>query len=198
MSLTEQQARTLREIGVDVLAEDILAPLLDEYSRGYKARYESTRKTVPQAEADLLRSIGANIDFSPEETQKVFAQGKAWLRLKWRQMLDSSLTRSEVANVLGLSVSRVSQLMKNSALYSIMYERKNWFPKFQFVDGDHLVPQLSQILPHLRRGVHPVLVEELFTTPTVDLLIDGKPSTPIDWLDSGYAPDEVILLARAI
>ncbi|MFV0278707.1 MAG: hypothetical protein ACK5HY_16200 [Parahaliea sp.] len=195
--LSPQQADTVRDIGVDFLVDEVLTPLLNMLAED-GARYSSARRALPEAEAAALRAVGADIDYPARETQAAFARGSAWLRVRWQQLVASSLSRLEVAQRLGVTAPRVSQLLQRQALYAIAHESKHRFPAFQFTANGELLPGLARVLPHLREGVHPVLVQTLFTTATPDLLIGGEPATPIEWLCSGHSPDELIPLARAI
>ncbi len=74
-----------------------------------------------------------------------------------------------------------------------------WFgePDFQF-ERTGEVPNIGAVLARLDAELHPVAVATWFTLPNPDLVIEGEPVSPRDWLRSGGAGRPVATLAAAL
>lgn len=89
------------------------------------------------------------------------------------------------------------QRLAARTLYGIKRGRDWLLPAFQFTEAG-AVPQLGAVLPRLQPDLHPVAVANWFTQPSPDLLLEGEPVSPRDWLRSGGAPGPVAALAAAL
>lgn len=109
-----------------------------------------------------------------------------------------SLSRVQVADLLGTDVTRVSHRTRLGSLYSYAgASGRRRYPGWQFVGGQ-AVPHLSVVLEALPGGTHPVTVRSFFTTPDDALLLNGRPVSPADWLTSGGRPEPIAELARTL
>lgn len=64
-----------------------------------------------------------------------------------------------------------------------------------------MLPGVRHVLPHLDRGIHPVVAYQWFTSPNIDLIIDDNEEvtlSPRDWLRGGYSPEAVAELAATL
>ena len=86
-----------------------------------------------------------------------------------------------VAELLGVSSSRVSQRVSERSLYVIVAEDDRHFPRWQF-DGARTIPGLKEVLLALDLTLHPLTVAHWFTTPSSELLADDTRLSPRDWL----------------
>ncbi len=57
---------------------------------------------------------------------------------------------------------------------------------------------LSRVLPKLRPDVDPLGVQTWFLLPTDELVHDGEPLSPRDWLQAGGDPEPVAWLAELL
>lgn len=112
-----------------------------------------------------------------------------------------SLTRNDVAALLGVDPSRVSHQVTAGTLYT--YAGRNGrpvFPDWQFITA--AVPTKIVVLPHLAAvvaaipiGSHPVAVRAFMTTANSDLAVQGMVLAPREWLRTGGDPTDVTDLA---
>jgi excisionase family DNA binding protein len=109
----------------------------------------------------------------------------------------TSLDVEQVAELLGISTSRVRHQLADGALYSLKAGRKRLLPRWQFA-GDRPLPGLSGVLAALAGDLHPVAVERWFVLPHDTLEVDGQPVSPREWLAGGGDPAPVVALARDI
>jgi hypothetical protein len=104
-----------------------------------------------------------------------------------------------VANRLGVDPTRVRQRLRERTLYGLRGESRTWrLPRFQFDDAGHEIPHIGQVLRVLPPGLHPRAVEGFLTSPKPELMSDGEPRTPRDWLLSGGPADPVVALATSL
>ncbi len=109
-----------------------------------------------------------------------------------------SLSRTQVAQLLGVDESRVSHRVREGSLYSYpgASERRR-YPSWQFAHARPL-PHLADVLAHVPTGTHPVTLRSFMTTPDDALLLDGAPASPIEWLAAGGSPEPVAALATTL
>ncbi len=116
---------------------------------------------------------------------------------RYAALLAGSRTVGEVAALLGVDESRVRQRLAARTLYGIKRGRDWLLPDFQFERAGE-VPNIGVVLPRLSSELHPVAVATWFTLPNPDLVIEGEPVSPRDWLRSGGAARSVATLAAAL
>jgi hypothetical protein len=116
---------------------------------------------------------------------------------RYAALLAESRTVAEAAEVLGVDESRVRQRLAARTLYGLKRGRDWHLPAFQFADEGE-VPNIGAVVSRLHPDLHPVAVANWFTLPTPDLLIEGEPVSPRDWLRSGGAPGLVAAMAAEL
>ena len=109
-----------------------------------------------------------------------------------------ALTTAQVAQRLGIDVTRVRHRLRDRALYALPTTgRGRRFPSWQFVDGQ-VLPHLAAVLRSLPADLHPLEVEGFFTRPMDDLELEGAAVSPSRWLLAGGDPAPVARAARAL
>ncbi len=124
----------------------------------------------------------------------VVAKARARTAARRAALLRHSLTTHEAAQRLGVNESRVRQRLAAHTLYGIRGHRGWLLPAFQFAERGE-VRGLSRVLPKLRPDVDPLGVQTWFLLPTDELVHDGEPLSPRDWLQAGGDPEPVAWLA---
>ena len=94
---------------------------------------------------------------------------------------------SAVASLLGVDRLRVSQWIRDRSLYAFSRADTRYFPRWQFADGGTL-PGLREVVGALDAGLHPLVVDHWFTTPSVDLEIGEAAVSPVTWLGTNGDP----------
>jgi hypothetical protein len=101
---------------------------------------------------------------------------------------------ADVARRMGVTPSRVRQMLRARELFAIR-EGETWrVPWFQF-DGDRPVRGLDRVIRVLPSDLHPVAVFNVLTLPDPDLELDDRPVSPLEWLRSGADPTPIVELA---
>lgn len=119
---------------------------------------------------------------------------------KYAAIVKRSLTSEAVSEKLGLSPSRVRQLISDRSLYSFLIERNRHIPDFQFA-GDELAPNIAQVNRALSTEMHPVEVYNWYHLPSVDLFVDDdidQTVSPMECLKAGRDVDKVVFLANRL
>jgi hypothetical protein len=114
--------------------------------------------------------------------------------IKYRLLLDNSLDVEEVARILDTGVEGVRRRLADRTLYGIPTEDGLKIPSFQFANGE-LLPGLENVMPLLHDDLHPIAVQNWFTSPNTDLLIRDEQVSPRQWLLSGRNPDDLARIA---
>jgi hypothetical protein len=145
---------------------------------------------TPDPLKDALTEGG--VDLAPIDAQAVDPLSRT--AVKYQVLLDNSLDTEEAARVLGTDVGRVEQRLANRTLYGIPTKEGWKIPAFQFEDGE-LLPGLESVMSLLHDDLHPIAVQNWFTSPSTDLLIRDERVSPRQWLLSGRNPDNVARIA---
>jgi len=151
---------------------------------------------LPEAEAEVLRSVGAR--FSPlgegEEDPEIAYEAS------YAGLLAAALTAQEAADRLGgVSDGSVRQRLDTGTLYGVKPGREWRLPLFQFTDSGE-VPGIKRVLPLIDRRLSPVAVARWFHLPKPELR-DGeldRDLTPREWLLGGRDPAPLLPLAEAL
>lgn len=143
---------------------------------------------LPTAERDLWASVGASFDGARESDndRKVI---DAFARLLDRSLIGDAA----MASALSVDRTRISQRLAEPSLYAFRAGDERCFPRWQVVAGKAL-RGLHPVLSALDPELHPLRVDRWFTTPHVDLEVDGEPVAPVTWLASGGAPEAATAL----
>lgn len=189
----------------DVLSKHGLAASEDEVATRLDALLSAPGpdSMVGMSAADLkyLNAFGGVFQVSDDELVGLTARSAARVAADAAQTLD----RTAVAELLGITPSRVSHQVAEGKLYSYPGTgARPMFPSWQFTFPAGISAGLATVLPHLAavlaaipEGAHPTAVRSFMTTPIEDLAVDG-PMSPREWLRQGGAPDIVAALAATL
>jgi len=105
---------------------------------------------------------------------------------RYQDLLATSLTTTQAADWLGVTPSRIRQLLleKPPRLYGIRLSHSWSLPAFQFGE-EGLIPNFDRALAHLDRGLDPVAVVGWFERPNLDLEGEEGSVSPLHWLSQG-------------
>lgn len=159
-------------LGTPVSRETML-PLLHALRRGAHPNAQ-----LSDHEAALYDAAG----FTEDPLAPAAAAAEREQRM--RELTATARTVEEAARLLGVSTSRIRQRAGAGSVWAIKVGNKLLLPAVQFT-GAAMVPNLDRILTALPDGLHPLAFERSLTDPRVDLTLDGRPASVIDWLTSG-------------
>jgi hypothetical protein len=116
------------------------------------------------------------------------------------RLLSTAYSANEVAELLGVSDSRIRQRRANRTLWAIE-DAGGWvFPALQFEGAGgrrRQIRHLDQVLPAVPTDIHPLAVARLLTTVQPDLVVDGQPVSPLQWLHNGGDVQAVLTTIEA-
>lgn len=142
--------------------------------------------TLTQVESDLLDAGGlAATDEGVDVVETVLTSSA--------RIIAESYTADQVAELLGIDVTRVRHRAAQGSLYQILLGRRRYFPAWQFRDGK-VLPGLATVLAAFPDPVHPLSLTAFMTTPNADL--DGM--APTVWLATGGFPEQVAFEVGAL
>lgn len=183
----------VQRFGVD--EDDFTAALVDFAGRAGPLALVELDPTDYFGERQLsaLRDLGARVEpLRPEELGPI-----AGLAVAHAELVAHSITVGEAAKRLGVDTSRVRQRIYARSLYAFKQHGSWLIPAFQLRRGN-LVPGLDAVVSVLAPALHPVAVSRWLTTPNVDLVVDGAPVTPVDWLVGGGQTETAVVIAEAV
>ena len=151
---------------------------LPESLTGFLAR------TTPPGLNDNDAHEVSRIPEDPEYAELVAARHRA---LVPAGDLARSLSTREVADMTGRSPAAIARSAGRS-LYAYRLGRSLRFPTWQFDDDGRPLPGLATVVPVLREGLTPRVVEARMTCADPEIL-DGL--SPVEWLARGGGPAEV-------
>lgn len=109
------------------------------------------------------------------------------------QLLADTLSRYEIAEILGIGPTQVSHRVHDGHLYAVHRDGKPRFPRWQLRDGAEL-PGLRILVPVLEQtGLDPVSVATFMAKANDEL--DNH--SPVDFLAAGGDPHQVTALLNA-
>jgi len=109
-----------------------------------------------------------------------------------------AMSRTEVAALLGVDVTRVSHQSAAGDLYSYkLGRRRPSYPDWQF-SGQSGLPHLREVMAALPAGTHPVTVRAFMTTRDSALRHEDVFVSPRDWLLGGGDVTAVLGLAGTL
>lgn len=149
---------------------------------------------IPEAELQALGEAGISLEGSPADPS-----GAAQVALghaRFQRFRDEALTAAQAASRLGVSDSRVRQLISSGEVFTIPNSDGHLLPAWQFAGG-RLVPGLPDLLKAVD-DVHPLTLASFMTLPDVDLEVDGQPVSPVEWLLGGGDVETVTDLAAGL
>lgn len=182
----------LAKAGLQVTPDEFLALVTDAARRLAPPHPEPASYFTPDQQT-ALTDVG--LDLSPglpgdakPRTRTVVAH--AVLR-------DSALTVAEAARQLQVDTSRIRHRLGVGRLVG-WKDRGSWrLPAWQFA-GTGVLPGLETVLTAIPSDIPALVAAAFMTTPQEDLLVDGKPATPREWLLAGGDPRRVADLASVL
>ncbi|WP_395704380.1 DNA-binding protein [Rhodococcus ruber] len=142
--------------------------------------------SLPAHEADLLDAGGA------PESLLALATAVADRTARMRRLLENTLTVEQAAERLGgVGPSRVRQRVGDRSLWALKRANRLLLPAVQFTD-DGQVPGLDAVLQALPENMQPLSIHGLLTTPQPSLVVDGAPTSVVDWLLTGGAVEDAL------
>lgn len=142
--------------------------------------------SLPAHEADLLDAGGA------PESLLALATAVADRTARMRRLLENTLTVEQAAERLGgVGPSRVRQRVGDRSLWALKRANRLLLPAVQFTD-DGQVPGLDAVLRALPENMQPLSIHGLLTTPQPSLVVDGAPTSVVDWLLTGGAVEDAL------
>lgn len=118
------------------------------------------------------------------------------LRSRLHAVIDS-LSDDETARVLGTGTRQVRRRALAGGLYFFQAGRKRRYPCWQFIGGEHALPGLQFLTPGIPRDWPPEAVHAFMAAKHPRLLLQGAPSSPVEWLARGGEPSTVRRLLDA-
>lgn len=111
---------------------------------------------------------------------------------------ESALTVADAADLLGVDDSRIRHKLAQRRLTGWKDHSGGWrLPRWQFTPTS-VLPGLEVLLRVLPSDQPALVVAAFMCTPQSDLVINGKPATPRQWLLAGGDPELVAELASIL
>jgi excisionase family DNA binding protein len=173
----------------DLSTDEVLAVLEDALA-SVEAAHAQRGRELSAAEEGILASEGLRRARGGREAIKRSLH-------HYTCTLQEALTTKQAARRLGVTESRVRQLLGERRLYGIKAQGRWRLPLWQFSDGQ-VVPGLERVIEHLSPGLHPLGVEGFLTTPKPELVIDERTVSPLEWLAAGGDPEPIAELAGEV
>ena len=154
--------------------------------------YGDAGKGMTQEEQDVLKEAGLTLERTSGPDPL------AQTAIKYAAIVKRSLSTKEVSGRLGLTPSRVRQMIADGSLYSFLIGRNRYIPDFQFEGEDGLVPNIAPVNKALDPRMHPVEVYNWYHLPHVDLFLNDDVDeivSPLDWLKGGQNVERLVYLA---
>lgn len=187
--------RALDQAGIPVTSADLLAALAQVGA--HRLVPAPTRSTPLSHDEAAILAEHSGVDPDPSASRRVRARTTA----KTATLYTGALSTSQVATMTGRSSSRVRHLASERRLYTLPVDRRSGllFPAWQFTESGRPLPGLAATLAALPQTLHPLQVAGFFTTPTIELSLDGElPLSPVQWLREGGDEAAVSALARIV
>lgn len=199
----EQDLHTLQQAGIKDI--DSLIAAAASFLRAHP-RYTSkpVLNALSEQEEDFLIQGGADgvahdIHEIREQRADYGSENMTKIASEYALMVSTAYAQRDVAELLGVSTSRIRQRIDSHTLYVINDAGGRVCPGFQFTDSGTL-PGLEAVLSAISKTAHPLAVQRFFMTISPDLESEllGSILSPRDWLLTGHPPEPVILLAREL
>jgi hypothetical protein len=153
--------------------------------------FEAQRE-LTAAEREVLEEQGLG-EMEPEPDAALRAFGAEL------ELFADAYDAAGAAKKLGVSTSRVRQLLGSGRLYGVKQGRDWCLPRWQFrARGKGTVPGIDAVIHALPPDLHPVSVFGFMTNPKPELVLDAEPVSPLRWLAGGGDPAPVARLAREL
>ena len=178
-------------LGVDQARSAAAFPVFVASMRLFLERLEArSTSALPGPEQALWEDAGARFNGEPIERGQV--------TVAFADLLSRSVDGdTRVAERLRVDRSRISQRVRESSLYAFNRSETRYFPDWQFI-GRSTLPGLREVLSVLDVGLHPLVVDHWFTTPSVDLEIGDENVSPVMWLATSGNPQVILPFAAEL
>lgn len=153
-----------------------------------RAERSTAPATLPVDERERWSSVGATFDGPARQPDTKAVEAFADLIAR------SVPGDATMAKLLRKDRSRISQRVAQRSVYAFAAGDERFFPLWQVVDGA-VPPSFRPVFEALDPKLHPLSVDHWFTSPNVDLQVDGEPTSPAAWLATGGNAGEAAVLA---
>lgn len=158
-------------------------------------------RLVPGGEG--AEGAGGKASAAPDRSaEEQLADAIAQTQVKYRALIDASLTVERVAARLGVNSSRIRQrLGKDGDLYGFKVSGEWRVPGFFFDRDGRIIPNIEKVARTLPVGLHPLGVRNWFMRPHPDLYLDDDDTrdlSPLEWLATGQDPGKLAELAAMV
>lgn len=155
-------------------------------------------EALPAEEASLLDAAGLDIS---EAVASGESDPAAEAVEEYMEILASSMTVQDAADMLRVDPSRIRQLIRERSMAAISEKGRYLIPQFQFA-GNRLIPSFEAVYGAASPDVPLILFYRWFTQPTPDLP-DGEDEqdrdlSPREWLIAGFDPAPVQRMAALL
>lgn len=182
----------LAKAGLQVTPDEFLSLVTDAAKRLAPPHPDPASYFTPD-QAEALTDVG--LDLTPLRPQD--AKPRARTVVAHAVLRDSALTVAEAARQLQVDTSRIRHRLGVGRLVG-WKDKGSWrLPAWQFAGGG-VLPGLETVLSAVPVDQPALVVAAFMTTAQEDLLVDGKPATPREWLLAGGDPRRVADLAAML
>ncbi|TWP46232.1 DNA-binding protein [Lentzea tibetensis] len=182
----------LAKAGLQVTPDEFLSLVSDAAKRLAPPHPDPASYFTPD-QAEALTDVG--LDLTPARPQD--AKPRARTVVAHAVLRDSALTVAEAARQLQVDTSRIRHRLGVGRLVG-WKDKGSWrLPAWQFAGGG-VLPGLETVLSAVPVDQPALVVAAFMTTAQEDLLVDGKPATPREWLLAGGDPRRVADLAAML
>lgn len=154
----------------------------------------SAAEPLPRSDADFLDAHGG-----VKDNREALLQERVAARLRRQRLVEDTLNVDQVADLLGVSTSRVRHRISDGSLYCFPSEGRGVarrIPAWQFEQGD-AIPHLAHVLAGLPDDFSPVEVRDFAVNAKVDHPTRGTQVPLLQWLLDGGDPAPAVELAAA-
>ena len=107
-----------------------------------------------------------------------------------------SLETAQISRLLSISGAAIRRRRASRQIYAFPLNGRWLYPVWQ-IDGEHLIPNLDDIVPAIPLWVHPAMVRLFMLAPRP--LVDGESKeSPRDFLIRGGGPAPVVEMFEAV
>lgn len=161
------------------------AAVIEALDRSLAEALSHHRVAAPTKRRAALLARGGFRAAEEGTVRNVAAQAAA----DYAAVVETALSTAQVAELLGLSQSRVRQLSASRSL-TFLPGKPRHYPSWQFSDRG-LLPNITSVLREADEALDAVGLWRFFVTADPDLVFDGEPLSPSEWLAAGAEPDRV-------
>lgn len=166
------------------------ARVLEAFDRSLEESLPRHRTAPASPKRAALLARGGFVAADDSTVRLVAAQAAS----DYAALLETALVTGEVAELLGVSESRIRQLTAARRLVALGGKPRR-YPAWQFTDRG-VVPNLELVIADVDPALDQVSLWRFFVTPDPDLALNGVPVSPRDWLVAGADPARVRTLVR--